>query len=322
MALTDNNQNGFYMPVAPAYGGGYGNGSGFFGGDWAWIILLLLIGGGGWGMGGFGMGGMMWPMMMGGMNGFGLDYLYPWLNNSQHISDGFRDQQLNSQIGDLRSDMNRGFGDVQLGIAGLGRQICETGNGITQAVNSGFSAAEIAANGRQMANMQTQFGIQSAIQGGAAANAAGIADLKYTVAQEACADRAALTQGLQTQTMQEMSNTNALMSALRDGIQSIKDELCADRIEGYKRQIADEQRENANLRSDLLYARNLADRTAQTATFQQGMNAEVDALYNRLKNCPVNTVPVYGNQPIFTCAGPNLGNNGCGCGGNFGFNAA
>ena len=49
MALTDNNQNGFYMPVAPAYGGGYGNGSGFFGGDWAWIILLLLIGGGGWG---------------------------------------------------------------------------------------------------------------------------------------------------------------------------------------------------------------------------------------------------------------------------------
>ena len=30
--------------------------SGFFGGDWAWIILLLLIGGNGWGMGGFGGG--------------------------------------------------------------------------------------------------------------------------------------------------------------------------------------------------------------------------------------------------------------------------
>jgi len=50
MALTDNSNTGFYMPVQPAYGGGYGNqGSGFFGGDWAWIILLLLIGGGGWG---------------------------------------------------------------------------------------------------------------------------------------------------------------------------------------------------------------------------------------------------------------------------------
>ena len=317
MALTDNSNTGFYMPVQPAYGGGYGNGGGFFGGDWAWILLLLLIGGNGWGFGGGFGGGMMMPWMMGmgaGLGGFGMDYLYPWLNNSQHISDGFRDQQLNTQIGDLRSDVNRGFGDVQLGIAGLGRQICETGNGITQAVNSGFSAAEIAENGRQMANMQTQFGIQSAIQGGTAANAAGIADLKYTVAQEACNDRAALAQGLQTQTMQEMSNTNALMSAIRDGIQSIKDELCNDRLDA-------ERRDNANLRSELMYARNQADRAAQTAVFQQGLNNEVDALYNRLKNCPVNTVPVYGNQPVFTCAGPNLG-NGCGCNGNgFGFAA-
>ena len=312
MALTDDSNNfGTTMLVQPSgmYGGGYGNGGGFFGGDWAWIILLLLIGGNGWGMGGFGMGGMMpWMMGMGaGMGGFGLDYLYPWLNNSQHISDGFRDQQLNSQIGDLRSDVNRGFGDVQLGIAGLGRQVCETGNGITQAVNSGFSAAEIAANGRQMANMQQGFGIQSAIQQGTASNAAGIADLKYTVAQENCNDRAALAQGLQAQTMQEMSNTNALMAAIRDGIQSIKDELCNDRLDA-------ERRDNANLRSELMYARNQADRAAQTAVFQQGLNNEVDALYNRLKNCPVNTVPVYGNQPVFTCAGPNLG-NGYGCGG-------
>ena len=302
MALTDESHGGFYMPVAPAYGGGYGNnGSGFFGGDWAWIILLLLIGGNGWGMGGFGMGGMM-PWMMGAnMGGFGLDYLYPWLNNSQHISDGFRDQQLNTQIGDLRSDVNRGFGDVQLGISGLGHQICETGNGITQAVNNGFSAAEIAANGRQMANMQQGFGIQQ-----------GISDLKYVVAKENCDDRAALAQGLQTQTMQEMSNTNALMSAIRDGIQSIKDELCNDRLDA-------ERRDNANLRSELMYARNQADRAAQTAVFQQGLNNEVDALYNRLKNCPVNTVPVYGNQPVFTCAGPSIG---AGCNGNgFGFAA-
>jgi hypothetical protein len=200
--------------------------------------------------------------------------------------------------------VNRGFGDVQLGISGLGRQICETGNGITQAVNNGFSAAEIAANGRQMANMQQGFGIQQ-----------GISDLKYVVAKENCDDRAALAQGLQTQTMQEMSNTNALMSAIRDGIQSIKDELCNDRLDA-------ERRDNANLRSELMYARNQADRAAQTAVFQQGLNNEVDALYNRLKNCPVNTVPVYGNQPVFTCAGPSFGNNGCGCGNNgFGFAA-
>jgi len=311
MALTDNGNN-MFMPVAPAYGGGYGNGSGFFGGDWAWIILLLLIGGNGWGMGGFGMGGMFpWMMSMGGMNGFGLDYLYPWLNNSQHISDGFRDQQLNTQIGDLRSDVNRGFGDVQLGISGLGRQICETGNGITQAVNSGFSAAEIAANGRQMANMQQGYAMQTAMmQGFNAAQAQG-ADLKYTVATENCADRT-----------QAMQNTRDIIDNQNRVGQSILDKLCQLELDGYKRQVSDEQRENANLRSENQYLKNEASRVAQTAVFERGLTNEVDALYNRLKNCPVNTVPVYGNQPVFTCAGPSFGNTGCGCGGNgFGFAA-
>ena len=111
MALDENNGSPFTMPVMPAYGGGYGNNGGFFGGDWAWILLLLLIGGNGWGMGGFGMGGMMWPMMMGGMGaGYGLDYLYPWLNNSQHISDGFRDQNLQTSIGALQNSVTSGFG--------------------------------------------------------------------------------------------------------------------------------------------------------------------------------------------------------------------
>lgn len=48
MALTDENgSNGMIMPVAPlGYGGGYGNQGGFgFGGDWAWILLLLVLGG-------------------------------------------------------------------------------------------------------------------------------------------------------------------------------------------------------------------------------------------------------------------------------------
>jgi len=266
------------------------------------VILLLLVGGNGWGFGGFG-GGAMMPWMMGGaMNGFGLDYLYPWLNNSQHISDGFRDQMLQTSIGDLRNDVTAGFGNVQLGIAGINQNICQTGNSITGAINNGFSAAEIAANGRQMANMQTQFGIQSAIQGGFAQNAAGTADLKYTVATEACNDRAAIQGAL-----------NSLLTHIDQKVQGVQDKLCQLELDGVKRQVADEQRENANLRSDLQYARNQADRTAQTALFQQGLTNEVDALYNRLKSCPVNTVPVYGSQPIFTC--PQNVNPGCGCGG-------
>ena len=309
MALTDNNN--MFMPVAPAYGYG-GNNGGMFGGngDWmAWFILILLINGG-WGMGGFG-GGMM-PWMMGmGMGGFDMGYLYPWLNNSQHISDGFRDQQLNTQIGDLRSDVNRGFGDVQLGIAGLGRQICETGNGITQAVNSGFSAAEIAANGRQMANMQTQFGIQSAIQGGTAANAAGIADLKYTVAQENCMDR-----------NQAMQNTRDIIDSQNRVGQSILDKLCQLEIDGVRRELAAEQRENANLRSDLMYARGQASQVEQTAQLRANQATVANQLVSELRSCPIPSQPVYGNQPIFNCSGPTFGNTGCGCNGNgFGFAA-
>lgn len=51
---------------------------------------------------------------------------------------------------------------------------------------------------------------------------------------------------------------------------------------------------------------------AQNNLMQQGFSNEVDALYNRLSNCPVPTTPVYGRTPIFTCNG-----NSCGCGNNF-----
>ena len=82
----------FTMPVAPAYGGGYG-GSGFgsgFGGDWAWILLLLVLFGG-WGNGG--------------MGGYGMDGFYPWMNQSNQINGGFRDQMINDNITGIRSDL-------------------------------------------------------------------------------------------------------------------------------------------------------------------------------------------------------------------------
>ena len=297
MALTDeSNGNGFYMPVAPAYGG-YGNG-GFGGTDGWWIILLLLAFNGGWGMGGFGMGGMMWPMMMGGFGGgFGLDYLYPWLNNSQHISDGFRDQQLQTSIGTLQNSVTAGFGDVQLGIAGINQNLCQTGNAITGAVRDGFYGAEISANGRQTATMQQLFGIQSAQQQCCCENRAAIADTKYTISTEACATR----------------------QANSDNTQKILDKLCQLEIDGVRRELAAEQRENANLRSDLMYARGQASQVAQTAEIRASQAVTANQLVSELRSCPIPAQPVYGNQPIFTC--PQTVNTGCGCGG-FGFNAA
>lgn len=306
MSLDESNgSNGFFMPVAPAYGGGYGNNGGFFGGDWAWILLLLLIGGNGWGMGGFGMGGM-WPMMMGMGGGFGLDYLYPWLNNSQHISDGFRDQQLQTSISSLQNSVTSGFGDVQ-------NSLCSGFAGVNAGIANAAAQAEISANARQMANMQQLFGIQSAQQQCCCDTRAGIADLRYTVATEACADRAAVGDALQAVTMQGVQNTNALMTTLRDGIQSIKDELCADRLDA-------ERRDNANLRAELMYARGQADRVAQTADIRASQATTANQLISELRSCPIPAQPVAGNTPLFSC-NPGFNNGGCGCNGNgFGFN--
>ncbi len=246
MALeNESGSNGFYMPVAPAYGGN-GGGFGNWGGDGWWIILLfILLGGNGWG----------------GNNGFGGGNLYPWLNNSNQINDGFRDSMMNDTITSIRD-----------GVFGLSTQMC-----------NGFSNAEIAANGRQMADMNQNFALQS-----------GIADLKYTVATENCADRAAVSDGIRD-----------VIAAQTASTQKILDKLCDQELQA-------ERRENANLRSELMYARGQASQIEQTSRILAGQAAEIDGVYNRLKNCPVPSMPVYGMTPIFTC--PTSG--GCGCGGN------
>ena len=227
MALTDESGTGMVMPVAPAYGGNNG-GLGFGGDSWGWIILLLLFAGGGWGMGG--------------MNGaWGMDGLYPWLNNSQNINGGFRDQMLNDNITGIRD-----------GIAGISNQLCGGFAGVTASVNNGFAQAEIAENSRQMANMNQMFGIQSALQNCCCENRANIADLKYTVATENCADRQAVSDGIRD-----------ILSATQAQTQAILNQLCSDKIE--------QKNDTINqLRSELLYARGQASQDVQTAAIQAG----------------------------------------------------
>lgn len=301
MALTDENGNGgMVMPVAPM--GGYGNnGGGFFGGDWAWILLLLLIGGNGWGFGGF--GGGMWPMMMGGMNGFGLDYLYPWLNNSQHISDGFRDQNLQTSISGLQNSVTSGFGDVQLGLAGVNQNLCQTGNSIVSAVTAAQNGISQQLYNNEIASLNRSFAEQTANTQGFTGVNSGIADLRYTEATEACATRT-----------QSAQNTRDIIDAQTRGTQAILDKLCALELDGVKGQLAQAQRENVGLQNQLNMAALRESQTAQNAFIQQGFSNEVDALYNRLNSCPVPTTPVYGRTPIFTCGGNNMG---CGCGNTF-----
>ena len=274
MALTD--ESGMVMPVAPAYGGGYGNGGfGGFGGDWGWIILLLLFAGGGWGNG-FG----------GGFGNMALGYDFPWLLNGQNSINA------NTNSGFQNAMLNDGITSIRDGINGLSTQLCGCCSDMQMTLANGFAGVEQGANARQMANMQSIFGVQTALQNCCCENRENIADLKYTLASEECATRANATQ-----------NTQSILNLVNSGIQSIKDQLCQDKIDAKNDEIS-------QLRQQLNMATLRESQTAQNAFIAQGFSDEVDQLYNRLNNCPVPSTPVYGRTPIFTC------NSGCGCSGN------
>ena len=303
MALTDEGM-GTTMLMQPAYGAPYGNNGGFgFGGDFmSWILLVLILGGG---FGGFGFGGGYGAMMgMGMMDGFGL---YPWLNNSQNINDGFRDQQLATQVNGIQNAITSGFAgvnqNVSNGFANTNLGMCQGFNSVNNSIFGAQTAISHQLSANEMASLNRSFAEQSANQQGFNGVQSGIADLRYTTAKESCDTRT-----------QAAMNTRDIIDAIKGGDQMIYDKLCALELDGVKTQLAQAQRENVGLQNQLNMANFNASQTAQNAFIADGLNREVDALYNRLKNCPVNTVPVYGNQPIFTC--PQSANT-CGCGNNF-----
>lgn len=301
MALEDNGSN-MVMPVAPMYGGGYGNSGGFgFGGDWGWIVLLLLLAGnGGWGMGGFG--------GMGGMMGFGIDF--PWLMNGQqqisnNTNDGFRDAQLHDSVTSVRDGISalatqlcNCCGDAQMAIANstasIQQSLCNGFAGTTAAVTGAQNAISQQLNANELASLNRSFAEQTANTAGFTGVNSGIADLRYTVAQEACNDRAAISTALKD-----------VIAANTASTQRILDQLCADKIEQKNDEIA-------QLRQQINMQNLAASQAAQNAFISQGFANEVDALYNRLNTCPVPTTPVYGRTPIFTCGGNSVG---CGCSG-------
>ena len=292
MALTDDNGGvGATMLVQPSgFNNGNGFGDGFGGSGWWLLILFLLICGNGWGNG------------FGGGFGGGND-LYPWMNQSNQINGGFRDQMLSTQLNGIQNSVTSGFGDVQnslcAGFAGVNASIVGAQNGITQQMYANQIADMERSFAAQTASTQGMTALQSQLAQCCCDNRAATADLKYTVATENCADRTAAAQ-----------NTRDIIDAQTRGTQAILDKLCALELDGVKGQLAQAQRDNVGLQNQLNMAALRESQTAQNAFIQQGFSNEVDALYNRLNTCPVPTTPVYGRTPIFTCNG----NSGCGCG--------
>lgn len=249
------NNNGGYSLSDIAAATGNNDGFGGFGGDGAWVILLfIIILMGGWGNGGYGWGG-------GGAS--------------------------------TNADIQRGF-DQSAVINGL--------NGITTAVNTGFSGAEISRCNAQanilqtlnnnQANLSTQLGtIAMNQQNCCCENRAGLADLKYTVATEACADRAAVTDALRDVIASNTANTQAIL-----------DKLCQQEIDALKAQ-------NQQLQMQSYLASLAASQNAQTGQILTDNAAQTTALLRALNPAPI---PAY---VVPNPVGCNC-NNGCGCNGN------
>lgn len=261
MSLT--NENGMIMPVSPMYGNGGGSWGGFGGdGSW-WVILFLfaLLGGFGNGFGGYGGGGGA----------------VPFINND--VQRGFDQSAIMSGITGIQSAVTSGFGDVQTAL-------CGGFAGVNAGISNGFAQAEIANNARQIADLQQMFSLQSQLSQCCCANREATADLKYTVATEACADRAAVTNALRD-----------VLEANNAATQRILDQMCNDKIDAKNERIADLERQ-------LTMANLAASQGAQTAAILANNEAQTAALEQYLAPVP---------KPAYIVQNPNC------CGTNFGY---
>lgn len=291
-----------------------GNSWGNDGANGWWIILFFLLClNGGWGNGGWG-------------NGAGNANAVPYIGATADVQRGFDQQATTSAIGALSDKVGNGFADAAVarcsGDAAITQAVTSGNAALTQAVTGGNAALTQAVTGGNAALTQAitsgQYATAQAI--GAAKdtlatgmnslamglqqcccdNKAGLADLKYTVATEACSDRQTVSNGIRDVITAGTANTQNILNGLNEvirsqqqGTQTIVDKLCQLEIDGLKQA-------NADLRTQLNMANLAASQTAQTAQILQGQTAQ--AQYITSTCCP---------KPIPSYTVPNP----CGCSG-------
>lgn len=162
---------------------------------------------------------------------------------------------------------------------------------INSAVTAGFANAETAANARQIADMQNSFALQTQFANCCCENRLATANLAADIAREACADRQAVSDALAS-----------TLNTMNAGIQSIKDQMCQDKIDAKNEQIA-------NLRQQMNMMQLTASQNAQTQALIANNDLQTAALEQYLAPTPR---PAYVVQNP-NCCGQNF-YNGCSCG--------
>ena len=253
MSLTDGSGlSAADVAAVTGNNGGFGN----WGGDGAWwlIILFLFIFNGNWGNwgGGYGSGGV-----------------------GSEVQRGFDQSAVMGGLAGINSSVTNGFVDTAAAL-------CNGFAGVNATISNGFAQAEIANNARQIADMQTNFGLQSQLAQCCCDNRLASADLKYTIATENCADRTALSDALRD-----------VLESQNAGVQRILDTMCQDKIDAKNEKIADLERQ-------LTMANLAASQGMQTAAIIANNEAQTSALEQYLAPVP---------RPAYIVQNPN----GCNC---------
>lgn len=295
-AVVDNNRGGFGFgyPVMPypmfgGFGGGYGNG---FGGDFIWVILLLALFGGwgggfGGGFGGFGGAGLA----DGGLLGYAIG------NNATKgdLSSGLTNVQNGSKLDSISNQICSGFANnaTQLcnGFSDVQSSIASGVNTINTGLLSGFANSNLA-------NCQNTNAIVSAIDNSRFAQQQCCCDIKTAIAN---------SDNLNFRNTCDIENMiQAQTTAMKEDGEKTRSLIIANKIEELERQLSQKDRELQTAKFD-------ASQTAQTAALRLALENQNNEFYQRLSDCPIPSMPVYGMTPIFRCNGG--WNNGCGCNG-------
>ena len=172
--------------------------------------------------------------------GFGMDGVYPWLNNSQNINDGFRDQAINANVNGIQNAVVSGFGDVQTALCGGFAGVNASINGAQNAIAQQMYSNEIAA-------LERSFAAQTAATAGTSA-------IQSQLAQCCCDNRLAT---VQTQNV-VATESAATRLAIQEQTQAILDKMCAQEIDNLKAQ-------NISLQNQVNMLNLAASQTAQSA---------------------------------------------------------
>ena len=252
MSLMDSNSNGMVMPVSPMYGGGNAGfgGYGGYGDGLFWIIILFLF-----------------AAMSGGWgNGFGNGNggaILPFMMNQSGQSEVQRvvDQQsVMTGISALSAAQSNGFANAEI-------SRCNMLSGLTNQLNT----------------------IAMTQQNCCCENRQAVADLKYTMAQEAAATRAntdAKVQGVM----------DKLCQLEMDGMKQNYENRIATITANYENRISGMANTIDSLRTMNSDARFDASQNAQTATIQAGQRT----LANEIEQYVLPTA-----KPCYVVQNPN-----------------